>query len=430
MKNCIIRIFIFAILFFSFTSISRGEMRIRITTATLKPTVVLMFPFLAVTTESQLTGSRLKDAIVDDLATTGYFKIIDESTPCGFSTDIADIVADSAGSGADYVVFGSISEKGYNNILLSTKIFDRNKGEIVLSRIYTSKKEHYRWVAHRICDEFFQIITGKYGPFEDRLLFSKGNNKYKEIYISDYDGHGVKKLTKWKTINILPKWIDNSSFFFTSYRTGKPASYRYDLLTGKVGLFFNHKGLSITPIPFKDNLYAISLSFNDNIDIYLIKKNNKMTKRLTFDRSIDVSPTFSPDRTKMAFVSKRHGSPQIFIKDLSTGRVKRLTYDGNYNTSPSWSPTSNYITYVSVHKSASKLCIIKSDGSQMKELAEAESIDCPSWSGDGRFIAYLSQAKGKSYVCVVCVTTGHKRVVLQTDELYNGLSWLSVIKKQ
>jgi TolB protein len=367
--------------------------------------------------------------MVDDLNTTGYFKIIRKSDPCRFSTDIADIVADSAGSGADYVVFGSISEKGYNDILLSIKIFDRNKGEIVLSRIYTSKKEYYRWVAHRICDQFFQVITGKYGPFEDRLLFSKSNNEYREIYISDYDGYGEKKLTKWKTINILPKWINNSSFFFTSYRARKPASYLYDLLTGKIKLFFNHKGLSITPIPFKNSLYAISLSFSDNIDIYLVNKNSKIIKRLTFDKNIDVSPTFSPDRSKMAFVSKRHGSPQIFIKNLNTERIKRLTFDGSYNTSPSWSPTSDYIAYVSVHKTISKLCIIKPDGSQMKELVEAESIDCPSWSQDGRFIAYISQKKDRSYISIVCITTGHKRVVLETNGLYNGLDWLSLKKK-
>ncbi len=429
MKNYIIRILIFVIVFFSFTSISRGEMRIRITTATLKPTVVLMFPFLPTTIESKHIGNRLEDTIVDNLNTTGYFKIIRQSTPCGFFTDIADIVADSAGSGADYVVFGSISKKGYNNILLSMKIFDRNKGEIVLSRIYTSKKEYCRWVAHRVCDEFFQVITGKYGPFEDRLLFSKGNNKYKEIYVSDYDGHGEKKLTKWKTINILPKWINNSSFFFTSYQTGKPASYLYNLLTGKVKLFFKHKGLSITPTPFKDNLYALSLSFNDNIDIYLVNKNGKITKRLTFDKNIDVSPTFSPDRTKMTFVSKRHGSPQIFIKNLRTGRVSRLTFDGSYNTSPSWSPTSDYIAYVSVHRMSSKLCIIKSDGSDRKELAEAKGIDCPSWSRDGRFISYISQKKDRSYISIVCITTGHKRVVLETNGLYNGLDWLSLKKK-
>lgn len=430
MKSCIVRIFIFVVLFFSFTSISRGEMRIQITTATLKPTVILMFPFLANETACELTGSRLKDVIVDDLETTGYFEIIDGGKPHGFSTDIADIVADSAGSGADYVVFGSVSEKEQKKVLLSIKIFDRNRGEIILSRIYVSEKEYYRWIAHRVCDEFFQVVTGRYGPFEDRLLFSKGDDKHKEIYISDYDGHDVKMLTRWKTISILPKWINNSSFFFTSYRTGEPASYRYDLSTGKIKLFFKHKGLSITPTPFKNDLYAISLGFSDNIDIYLIKKNGRIIRRLTFDENIDVSPTFSPDRTKMAFVSKRHGSPQIFIKDLETTRVKRLTYDGSYNTSPSWSPTSDYIAYVSVHRSVSKLCIIRSDGSQMKELAEAESIDCPSWSRDGRFIAYISQVDGKSYICIICVATGHKRVVLQTDELYNGLSWLNVVEKQ
>ena len=59
------------------------------------------------------------------------------------------------------------------------------------------------------------------------------------------------------------------------------------------------------------------------------------------------SPAFSPDGTKMLFVSDMHGGVNIFVQDLATGEIKRLSYFGNYNTSPSYSPKGDLIAFVS-----------------------------------------------------------------------------------
>ncbi len=60
--------------------------------------------------------------------------------------------------------------------------------------------------------------------------------------------------------------------------------------------------------------------------------------RLTYDPAIDVSPAWSPDGKRIAFVSNRGGYPQIYLMDAKGQGIQRLTYEGNYNTHPTWSP--------------------------------------------------------------------------------------------
>ncbi|MCK7470412.1 MAG: hypothetical protein MZU95_06115 [Desulfomicrobium escambiense] len=80
------------------------------------------------------------------------------------------------------------------------------------------------------------------------------------------------------------------------------------------------------------------------------------------------SPSFSPDGTKMVFVSDMFGSPQVFIKDLSSGEAKRLTYSGNYNTSPSFSPKGDLIAFVAKINGSFEICTMNIDGSNQRVL--------------------------------------------------------------
>ena len=79
---------------------------------------------------------------------------------------------------------------------------------------------------------------------------------------------------------------------------------------------------------------------------------------MTDNWGIDVSPSFSPDGKKMAFVSKRSGTPQIYVKDLESGTVVRLTFQGRYNTSPAWSPEGDKLAYVGIVKNSINIYVI------------------------------------------------------------------------
>lgn len=106
------------------------------------------------------------------------------------------------------------------------------------------------------------------------------------------------------------------------------------------------------------------------------------------------SPAFSTDGKKMVFVSDMYGTPQVFIRDLSSGETKRLTYAGNYNTTPVLSPKGDLIAYGCKTDGALEICVMKADGSEPRILTDGGVNDSPQFSQCGRYILY-SSSNGK-----------------------------------
>jgi TolB protein len=62
------------------------------------------------------------------------------------------------------------------------------------------------------------------------------------------------------------------------------------------------------------------------------------TATLTDNPAWDGKPAWSPDGTKIAFVSDRDGNGDIYVMNADGSNVIRLTNEG-YNFEPSWSPS-------------------------------------------------------------------------------------------
>jgi TolB protein len=108
-----------------------------------------------------------------------------------------------------------------------------------------------------------------------------------------------------------------------------------------------------------------------------------------------VSPSFSPDGKKIVFASRRHGSPQIYVKDLTSRAVRRLTFKGNHNTSPSWSPDGKRIAYVGIEDNQINIFVISIDSGMPVQLTvNAGDNEDPCWSPDGSMLVFSSTRNG------------------------------------
>jgi len=114
----------------------------------------------------------------------------------------------------------------------------------------------------------------------------------------------------------------------------------------------------------------------------------------------------------MVFVSDMYGSPQVFIKDLSSGDVKRLTYSGTYNTSPSFSPKGDLIAYVAKINGSFEICTMNVDGSNQRVLTSGGINDSPHFSPCGRYIIYSSK-KGDQYNVYIKLYNGENKRMLK-----------------
>ncbi len=113
--------------------------------------------------------------------------------------------------------------------------FTANVKKEVLRRVYSSTRKAARRVVHGWCNEVMQHYTKVKGAFGTQIAFvATKTAKKKYVMVSDHDGYGLRRVSKPKSLNILPSWSPDGNFLvFSSDRTelGKKWSYNLFLLS-------------------------------------------------------------------------------------------------------------------------------------------------------------------------------------------------------
>lgn len=112
---------------------------------------------------------------------------------------------------------------------------------------------------------------------------------------------------------------------------------------------------------------------------------------------INGAPSFSPDGRKMALTLSRTGNPEIFVRDLATGRTDQITQHWSIDTEPTWSPDSKYLYFTSDRGGKPQIYrVLATGGDPQRVTLEGEYNARASVAPDGRKIA-VAQGRGNEY---------------------------------
>ena len=302
-------------------------------------------------------------------------------------------------AGADLLVKSGYRLAG-STLTLEFRLFDVFKEKEIVAKRYTGNIRDLRKIAHTFDDQIMLAITGEKGPFTGKIAFVSNRTGNKEIYLMDYDGYNVQRLTRNGSINLNPDFSPNGrEIIYTSYKRKNPNLYRRELFTGTEALISARPGVNITGAYSPDGKrIALTMSKEGNSEIYLIDTTGRQLARLTNNQAIDVSPVWSPDGSHIAFTSDRLGRPQIFVMKADGGDLHRLTTSGAYNDRPRWSPKGDRILYCRMEGNGFHIYAINPDGSGDTRLTSEGSNEHPRWSPDGRFITFSSKRGGKEAI--------------------------------
>ena len=342
-------------------------------------------------------GATLSEVIAADLAFSPFFTVVDSQFyPQKFKEEDEINPFQWMELGIQAIVYGSFKISG-TDIKVDARLYSVSAGKRMYRRKFKASKTQVRRIAHAISDDVVKALTGEEGIAQTLIAFISNRGGYKELYICDYDGYSVRRITYDNSMTFTPDWSpDGFLISFTSYAGGNANIYTYDILKNDRKLLVDYPGLNLAAAWSPDGRKIAFVSTKDgNSEIYVMDVRTKTINRLTFSDAIDTSPTWSPNGRNIAFCSDRSGTPQIYIMDDEGGNLRRLTFEGDFNDQPSWSPRGDLIVFASRRRGQFDIATIEPTGENLTYLTSIGNNEHPDWAPDGYHIIFCSDRLGK-----------------------------------
>lgn len=170
------------------------------------------------------------------------------------------------------------------------------------------------------------------------------------------------------------------------YRTTghRIADYIYEKLTGEPGVFSTR--------------IAYVLKSGPRYELQIADADGSNAQTALASREPIISPAWSPDGSRLAYVSFEAKKPVVYVHSLATGQRNVAANFKGSNSAPAWSPDGRRLAVVLTKDGQSQLYSVNTDGSGVQRLASSSGIDTePAWSTDG-WIYFTSDRGGSPQI--------------------------------
>ena len=307
---------------------------------------------------------------------------------------------------ADYFLSGSLKQEPGASVI-HVEVTDNNGAGVTNFELRSEAKTALKVLVNKAVDETISQIFKTPGFCSSNIAFVKELNGEKEVWIADFDGDNPRQFTYDNNISVEPAWSRKNKYLvYTFYNNSSTDLILIDMINRKRKRLTRFPGINCGAA-FANNVrqVAMTLSKDRNVDLYLVDLASGKLRRVTKTAGAEASPCWSPDDSRICYVSDEGGTrPTLYLVPSSGGRATRLLKLPVEAVSPDWSPVSNKICFSMGSKGHYTIAVVdmKSNLREPEVLVTADGDwESPSWAADGRHIVCSRSFKGEKALHLV-----------------------------
>ncbi len=233
---------------------------------------------------------------------------------------------------------------------------------------------------------------GRTVAFARLTSFSTG-----DVYTTPLTGGKEQRLTTDRTVIRGLSFLPDGGLMISSNRGGTQRLWRMKLPRGSLEPFTGTGLNAIHPSASAKGHRLVYTEWQTNSNIWRVSLADpgSAAALITSTRMQD-SARYSPDGSRIAFVSTRSGNQEIWASDADGQNLQRLTnFNGPSVGSPRWSPDGAWIAFDSRATGRSNVYLVSADGKTTRRITDADGDRMmPAWSRDNRSLLVSSRTNG------------------------------------
>lgn len=284
---------------------------------------------------------------------------------------------------------------------------------LVMGEVKPTKKAGYYSVTYELLD----VVRGNMGgrDYNPTLLKRRSTTTKKQMR---HFAHRISNVVYKELTGVKGAFLTHIAYIAVNRKSSHPYQLRisdYDGYGEKLILRSKEPVMSPSWSPDGKKLAYVSFE-NKKSEIYIQNLYTKKRQLISSYPKINGAPSWSPDGKQLALVLSKDGQPEIYVVNIGTKSKRRITRNRVIDTEPSWTPDGKSLVFSSERGGRPQIYQVDLKTKETKRLTwEGELNLGGTITPDGKKLVMVSRSNGNYMISVQDLESGELRTLTKTQ---------------